>query len=138
MKHQKAETRTWPTKYRGLVLICSSQIAYTETDLLDLCGEKQYARIVQILGWKWRNVVNYGEAIAVGRLSSCYAGYLEPSRKDFIEQVSAWEKRTFVLYGASLYLHNYTDVTPIEPFFWKGQQGWKKLSTEEKQKIKLL
>lgn len=138
MKHGKTETRTWATDYRGLVLICSSFAPYSDRELIALCGHEQYARILQLLGPKWFNAVKRGSAIAVGRLASCYSLYLQPQRKDYEEQKAAAEQQTFVKYNPALYSHNYTDVTAIETFPWRGQLGWKKLTPEEKAKIKIL
>jgi hypothetical protein len=138
MKHGKVETRSWATNYRGLVLICSSAIPFSDRELIALCGNEQYARILQLLGPKWFNSVKRGSAIAVGRLSSCYSLFLQPDRKDFEEQKKAAEDQTFIKYNPELFTHHYTDVTPIQPFPWRGQLGWKTLTPEEKAKIKIL
>lgn len=138
MKHGKKETRTWSTDYRGLVLICSSVVPYSDRELIALCGPEQYARILQVLGPKWFNAVKRGSAIAVGRLRSCWSMYLQPTRKDYEEQVKATEDQTFVKYNPDLWMHVYSDVTPIEPFPWRGQLGWKTLTPEDKAKIKIL
>lgn len=138
MKHGKQETRTWSTNYRGLVLICASFAPFSDRELIELCGPEQYARILQLLGPKWFNVVKRGSAIAIGRLASVYSNYLQPTRKDYEEQVKAVENKTFIKYNPELYGHNYVDVTPIEPFVWKGSLGWRTLTHEDKKKIKLL
>jgi hypothetical protein len=113
-------------------------VPYGDRELIELCGPEQLARIVQTLGKKWTHSVKRGSAIAVGRLASCYAGYLDPERRDFLEQVKAWEDQSFIEYNRNLFLHNYTDITPIETFPWRGQLGWKTLTPEEKAKIKIL
>jgi hypothetical protein len=114
-------------------------VPYGDRELIDLCGPEQLARIVQTLGKKWTHSVKRGSAIAVGRLASCYSLYcLQPDRKDFEEQKKAVEDETFIKYNPELFEHNYTDITPIETFPWRGQLGWKTLTPEEKAKIKIL
>jgi hypothetical protein len=135
MKHGKQETRKQATKWRGLVLICASQKWYTDDELAGLCGETQLMRVLQIVSPNWRNVVECGKAIAIGRLTDCRR---EAAFARIDEQRHAWEDNTFIKYNPSLYLHIYEGVTPIEPFPWKGLQGWKTLTAEEKSKIKIL
>lgn len=130
MKHGKTETRTWATDWRGLVLICSSAIPYSDRELIALCGPEQYARILQLLGPKWFNVVKRGSAIAVGRLINCLPWH-EPSPLDLSTFISEDSLR-------GRFLHIYEDITPIVPFPWRGQLGWKTLTTEEKSRIKIL
>lgn len=128
MKYGKVETRTWATPYRGIVLICSSVVPYGDRELIDLCGPEQLARIIQVLGKKWTHSVKRGSAIAVGRLADCCAW--QPS--------SLLSHSTYVKHRPGLLFHIYEDVTPIETFPWRGQQGWKTLTPEEKAKIKIL
>lgn len=129
MKHGKAETRTWATKYRGLVLICASANPYSDRELIEICGPEQYARILQLLGPKWFNVVKRGSAIAVGRIVSCQIS--RGTDKEI-------EDLTFVNYNPTLFIHGYEDVTPIDPFPWRGSLGWKTLTPAEKNKIKFI
>lgn len=133
MKHGKVETRTWSTDWRGLVLICSSVVPFSDRELMEICGPKQFARISQVLGKKWFNSVKRGNAIAVGRLINCKSMFAHQETN----QTKA-EALTFVKYNPSLWLHIYEDVTAIEPFPWRGQLGWKTLTPEEKAKIKIL
>jgi hypothetical protein len=123
MKHGKQETRTWATEFRGLVLICASVQPYGDRELVEICGPEQHARILQILGPKWFNQVKRGSAIAVGRINGC----VEMWRSD--------EGVTFVKYKPGLYVHRYEDITPIQPFPWRGQLGWKTLTQEERERI---
>ena len=138
MLHGKQETRTWPTKYRGLVLIVASALPYADREILEISGPEQYARILQTLGNKWFNQVKRQSAIAVGRLVSCYSGYLQPTLEDFEEQVKAFENQTFVKHNGRLFTHHYADVTAIKPFPWRGTQGWRTLSEDQKKQIQLL
>lgn len=134
MLHGKQETRTWATNFRGLVLICSSAQPYADRELIAICGDEQYARILQLLGPKWYNVAKRGNAIAVGRLTEC----LPMNDQAPADTVEAMEAATFVKNKPGLYIHFYEDVTPIQTFPWRGSLGWKTLTPEEKQKIKLL
>lgn len=138
MKHGKTETRTWGTDYRGLVLICSSVNPYSDRELIAMCGPEQYARILQLLGPKWFNVVKRGSAIAVGTLVSSSKFFINPASQDYEEQARKIENQTFVKYSSAQHFHKYKDVTPIQPFPWRGMLGWQKVTDEDKAKIKIL
>lgn len=66
MLHGKIETRTWPTKYRGLVLICAGKTPYSTVQVLNISG---YMRR------EIYDTVNYftplAQAIAIGKLIDC-------------------------------------------------------------------
>lgn len=118
----KIETRTWNTNYRGLVLICASQKAYSEADIIGISGELQTQRILTTLNSlaiKERN----GHAIAIGNLIDC-----RPMRKDD-------EDKCFVKYNPNLFCHIYENVKPIEPIPYKGSQGWGKLPIDVLKKL---
>lgn len=123
MLHGKIETRTWKTNYRGLVLICCSKKSYNCGQVINISGEKQYARIVETLGTNYNQTQTEGNAIAIGRLVFCRM------------MQACDENVTFVSSGGFLCCHVYEDVTPIEPFPWKGKQGWSTVSDEVKNKI---
>lgn len=108
----KIETRSWATNYRGKVLICATRRAFTLTDLSAIAGAQQLSRIRQRVP-----ETDYlrSKAIAVATLSDC-----RPMTK-------ADEDLCFVKFKEGLYCHIYTDVQPIEPFFWTGVQGWSKV-----------
>lgn len=123
MLHGKAETRTWPTKYRGLVLITASKIPYSDNKIIEISGIRQFNRIrLNLKGSHLR----YGYAIAVGRLVDCRPMQVED------------EYKCFVQYQKGLYMHVYEDVKPIVPIQIKGAQGWRKLSKEFIDKIEYL
>lgn len=127
MLHGKVETRTWPTQYRGLVLICASAQPYGWRVVESMCGTKQFLRIrllLQTIGIDLS--VTYGKAIAVGRLVDCWK--MNPED----------ENKAFVGYQSHLYCHVYGDVKPIKPFAWKGAQKWKKVDQETIDKIEYL
>lgn len=124
MLHGKIETRTWNTKYRGLVLICASKAPYSESQLMDL-SDWQCVRITKALkGTDYYKSYPLGKAIAIGRLVDC-----RPMKKED-------EEKCYVKYRSDLYCHIYEDVKAIAPFEWKGSQGWKKLEQETINKIK--
>jgi len=112
----KAETRTRPTKYRGPVLICTSQKPYPWHIVQDISGPVQFQRITDMM-----SSVHFqptGHAIAVGDLVDC-----RPTKKSD-------EDKCFVGGHTYLYVHVYENVRPIKPFPWKGKQGWKKVPQE--------
>lgn len=121
----KIETRTWATKYRGLVLITASKTFYSEAQIMRISGERQTQHAFTAL-LKAGIKEPLGMAIAVGRLVDC-----RPMRKED-------EDKCFVQYHPDLFCHVYEDVRPIEPIPIKGAQGWRKLSPEFISQIKYL
>jgi hypothetical protein len=130
MLHGKIETRSWPTKYRGLVLICASKKRYSPDSLYGISNYAQRSKMAWILGkvgsfaFVYDNMFNLGHAIAIGRLIA--------------SRPMTWEdkEKAFVKYRADLWCHVYEDVTLIEPFPWKGKQGWSNVSQEIINQIK--
>jgi len=125
MLHGKIETRTWKTNYRGLVLICASKIRYGKETLFKIAGNRQVFRMLETLDSTPYQNFN-GKAIAIGRLIDCRP------------MTESDEDKCFVKYNPDLYCHVYEDVRAIEPFDWKGSQGWSKVTEEYKQKIKIV
>lgn len=112
----KIETRTWNTKYRGLVLICASKSSYNESQVMALSGEVYTQKaFVDLLQRGIKEEV--GKAIAVGRLINS-----RPMKKEDAE-------KCYVKYRSDLFCHIYEDVKAIRPFDWKGCQGWKKVDS---------
>ena len=128
MLHGKIETRTWPTKYRGLVLICASKAPYPSNTVKSISGIHQFGRIIETLHGDTMNTKypRSGVAFAIGYLMDC-----RPMQKSD-------ENHCYVEYYPDLFCHIYRDVKPIEEFAWKGSQGWRKLTEEEIKKIKIL
>lgn len=124
MLYGKVETRTWSTKYRGKVLICASKTAYDWKTAKSIMGVVQALRFLEnhIAGAYNHN----GMAIAVGDLVDC-----RPMKFDD-------EDQCYVMHREGLFCHVYENVRPIEPFYWKGSQGWKKLSENDILKIKYI
>lgn len=110
--HNKIETRTWRTRYRGKVLMCAGKIGYHVDTIMELSGEKQYERIMERVIDK---PMIFGQAFAVGDLIDCRR--MTPADEDLC----------FVAYNPDLYCHVYSNVRAIEPFDWKGMQGLTKV-----------
>lgn len=125
MLHGKIETRTWPTKYRGWVLICASKKPYNHKQILSISG-LQTRRIRETLPMLYDLYLNdhLGKAIAIGYLTGCRPMI----KKD--------EDRCFVQYHSDLWCHVYESVIPLrEPMPWKGSQGWRDVPLEFKNTI---
>jgi hypothetical protein len=67
----------------------------------------------------------HGYAIAVGKLVG--SRIMQPEDED----------KCFVQYNGKRWCHIYKDVMPIEPFPWKGSQGWGKVDYDIRKQIKL-
>jgi hypothetical protein len=131
----KVETRSWNTNYRGLVLICSSKKVYSNDEVTKISGiplrDEMYVELSNFYKHSnYRNHSNYeyhgGIALAVARLVDCRPMKIED------------EEKTFVKFNPNLYCHFYEDVKQIEPFYWKGCQGWKEVSNDVKSSIVFL
>lgn len=118
MLHGKIETRTWNTHYRGYVLICATKVPYNDDQLRFISGNHT-TRINKLIG----DNIPLGMAIAVGQIVDCRP------------MVPEDEAKCFVKYYPGLYCHIYDRVLPIEPFTWKGNQGWKLLGQDVKSQI---
>lgn len=124
MLYGKIETRTWPTKYRGWVLMCASKQPYFTDQLKRISGVDQMWRMGYYLP---ENPSHYeGNAFAIGYLVDC-----RPMQKED-------ENNCFVQYYPDLFCHVYENVYPINLIPWKGSQGWKKVDEATKKLIKYL
>lgn len=104
MLHNKIETRTWATKYRGLVLICASKAKYKISQVMSIAGIEQLQRINGIMMEYSTDYSVDGMAIAIGRLVDC-----RPMQR-------ADEDKCFVQYNPILHCHIYEEVRAIESF----------------------
>jgi hypothetical protein len=134
----KQETRVWDTKYRGLTLILAGLLPYPLYELDQLCGPHNVNEMfavfndinISCIGGNWE--LPRGVAIGIGRLVAVIpATDFNGLRKNF-------EDQTYVLWKDKLFMHVYHDVTPIEHIKWKGHQGWRVLTNEQKYLIKPL
>lgn len=122
MLYGKIETRTWDTKYRGLVLICTSKKGYDVEDLEEISGYRLFSNMTS----KTKHDLAYdlfGYAIAVGELID--------SRPMTVTD----QEQAFVLYDPMLWCHVYKNVRGIKPFPWKGSMGWRNVSPEIESQI---
>ncbi len=137
----KIETRTWNTKYRGLVLICASQKAYGIDSVLNISGEKQLCRIINMASELSKGYSKYGHAIAVGRLVNCRPMKKEDEDRCFVEYREPWivtSAKTGKQRLVKLYCHEYENVRAIELIPFKGAQGWSEVCPGLVNKIKYL
>ena len=109
--HGKIETRVWPTKYRGWVLICAGMAKYQPHQIQAISGHVQYHRIKEI---SESNILPLGLAIGIGYLSDCRLMQPEDADACFVGYTPA-EPR---------YCHVYEGVREIKHLPWKGKQGW--------------
>ena len=117
----KIETRTWPTNYRGWVLICSSKKAYNLDVIDDISGNEGLVRIVDIIASTGRLTQKTGYALSIGYLVDCR------------EMLPEDEEKCFVKYRPGLFCHVYEDVQALKnPIPWKGMLGWKNVPNEFK------
>ena len=127
MPHGKIETRTWSTSYRGWVLMCASKQPYKWHEVDMISGDEMADTIFGMMGSSTYQPIT-GHALAIGWLDDC-----RPMTR-------ADEGKTFVQYRVPaqkpLFCHIYRDVREIEPFPWKGTQGWKEVSQDVKDTIR--
>lgn len=150
MLHGKIETRLWPTKYRGLVLICASKESYYDNQVEAITGDGYLFKFMQFVkrseNW-WQRRVDFekGKAIAIGRLVDCRP--MTPAdeklclvkyKKPWVETKCRGKHKQFKMVERQLWCHVYSEVYPIRPFDWKGTQGWKKLTENDKLSIDLI
>lgn len=134
----KIETRTWNTNYRGLVLICTSQEAYSWDKVKAISGDEQFDRILGSAALFDDQPGGY--AIAVGKLVDSRLMTKHDESKCFVEYREPWEvinkkgKRVI----KKLYCHVYEDVLRIKPIPWKGSQGWKDVPDEIMKQIEFI
>lgn len=114
MEYGKIETRSRGTNVRGMVMLASCKVAYSDKQIMSIAGPSQYARITGIKGiakdiHKFRE---NGKALSIGFLSN--------SRQMKLVD----EDRCFVEYHPDLHCWELDTVRSIEPFDYKGKQGW--------------
>lgn len=147
MLHEKQETRTWHAKYRGLVLITAGLGVYTSKEIEDMCGDHNTNRIIERLfdipvkgkpfSWPFNfqgcSATPTGHSVAIGRLQTSISA--KEYHTDLLKK--HFEDETYVLWKSGLFIHIYSEVIPVVQIPWKGHQGWRILTPEQKQLIKL-
>lgn len=152
MLHGKIETRVWDTKYRGYVLICASKSGSNYESVFNI-SKLQTGNIQDKLyplfhlqdpwGHMMKELPN-GKAIAIGKLVDCRPMTKADEEACYVEYQEPWiePKKTkgpvSSLIEKRLWCHVYEDVHAIEPFDWKGKQGWSTLTWEDRKKIIIL
>ena len=142
MLRDKIETRTWPTKYRGWVLICCSKMEYSRDQLMEIAGLKLFGRIVFDNGNVLNNKFHLGQAIAIGKLVDCRPMTKADEDACFVKYKEPWTATKTLVSGnikktpKQLWCHIYEEVMPIDPFHFTGGQGWKNLTDKEIKSIK--
>lgn len=136
MLYGKAETRIWPTEYRGLVLICSSQKGYNDLQLSTISGGIQVRRMREKLAEKRFPVLD-GHALAIGRLHTCKPMGSYAPKQDAAD-VEKIENLTFCRFFWDLFVFEFKDIRPIKPIPWKGSQKWRTIDQDTKKLITLL
>lgn len=132
MLHGKAETRTLNTQYRGWVLICAGKEPYDLKTLREISGDWQIQRMIT----KLNSVFPLGGLITAHAIG---VGYLSDTKYMWqYQHKEEVEDKTFVKYHETLHVHEYINVQPIEPFHYRGTQGWTVLTDEIKDKIILI
>jgi len=118
MFYGKIETRTRTTNYRGPVLICAGKQTYSTVQLIAMCGT-QFERTNGIFQAKKKQILSdCGHAIAVAELVGCRQMTPEDAEKCFVD------------YKPWLYCWIFEKPRRIQPFPFKGVQGWKTLSPD--------
>lgn len=127
MLHGKIETRRRSTNVRGKVLICACKKEYGYKTVDAISGQQTRYRIYEVLNTE-PSCFNLpkGQAIAIADLVDC-----RPMTKED-------EDICFVEYRPGLYCWVFENVQAIEPFPFKGKQGWSILDEESAAKIKVL
>lgn len=143
MLRGKVETRTWPAKYRGWVLICCSKQAYSANKLIEIAGKRQFNRILSINPSCLNYKPELGMAIAIARLVDCRPMTMQDENDCFVEYKEPWIENKKLVSGKSkekkkqLWCHIYENVMPINPFPFKGNLKWKELSGDDIKNINL-
>lgn len=127
--HNKQETRNRDTKVRGLVAIHAAKIPYDNTKLRQLCNPLLLKIIDKLVPYR---LTNRSKIIAIGYLVGTKFMGDHPNFESEIEH------KCYVNYNPNLWIWEFEDMTPIEPIYMKGKQGWSILSSEIKQRIKPL
>jgi hypothetical protein len=136
MLHGKVETRTWHTKYLGMVLLHAARMPYRDEEILDLCTTTQIQKMVSLGVLRFieatdkvqvtrGKTVQPGHAFAVADLVDC-----RPMQRTD-------EENCFVEFRRDLFCHIYENIRPIVPFGIKGRQGFVALRPQQKELIRL-
>ena len=163
MLHGKIETRTYPTKVRGKVLICACKKSYIDNEVLSISGQRQMVRLTQLFNIKGLcslepynyNFLPCGQVIAIGDLVDCRPMTKADEDKCFVQYREPWYEYVWnnklnveLPIEKQLYCWVFENIKPIESFEMQiktksgkivsGKQGWHICDEETINKIKLL
>jgi hypothetical protein len=128
MEYGKIETRNRPTNVRGMVMLASCKEPYSDHRVMSIAGRDQYARIIGVKGL----ATDIGKFRQTGKALSI--GFLSYSRKMKLED----EDKCFVEYYPDLYCWEFDTVRSIEPFDYKGKQGWTLLDIVNTEHVEII
>jgi len=144
MLHGKIETRTYPTKVRGNVLICATKEPYDFEKVISISGYQTHDKIKEVFGHTKHTMLSQlflpnGCPIAIGNLIDCRPMTKQDEDKCFVRFREPWVELTQTkTLHKRLYCWIFADVQKVEPFEIKGKQGWAILDEETKAKIKII
>ena len=125
VNHNKIETRTYKSTYRGLVLIHASGQPYTETQVGNISGIFQFGRIYDAVKSHFSKLPK-GVALAMAELYDC--------RNMRADQ----ENETFVKYAAGRNCWYFANMRKVEPFPFKNSLGMPVLTEDIIKQIKFI
>lgn len=111
------ETRHWPTKYKGDLLICAAKGGLTKAQMKEIMGKKGF---FETFGLDL-SILNFGKAVCVVSLVACEK--IDEDLIKVVERLPADEKH-FGDYTPGRYAWITRDFSRIEPFEVKGRQGF--------------
>jgi len=125
-------------------LICAAQKPYKRKKVQEISGDVQCARggeVLNILGGvKFEDILPNGFAIAIANLVDCRPMTKQDEDKCFVAFKEPWvhiSPKTGKKTIKRLWCWVFEDVQPIEPFHYKGKQGWAILTPDIIEKIKI-
>lgn len=142
MLYGKQETRKWDTNVRGIVLITSSKQTYSIEELKETSGDLQMQRM--IIFKDDPNFDKKGYAIGVGILTGSRHMTADDENDTFVQYKEPWIEYHNSKYKKGkpvekrLWVHEYPNIYPIEPFEFTGNQRWTNLDHETIKKVTVL
>jgi hypothetical protein len=144
----KIETRTWDIKYRGWMLICTSKQSYNLDVVRKISGNDLFVKICNVINNdpdKYSTLDLDGYAIGIGRLVDSRKMTLTDEEKCFVKYRPPWnEEKINKKTGKSkvvekcLWCHIYENVHPVKPFPWKGSQGIRQVTPDQRKLIEII
>jgi len=109
------ETRHWPWKYRGELLICAAKGGLSKIELLDLLNFKPFRNV---LGENPK--LNFGNAVAIVNVTDCI-----PTEKMEFDSIKPVYEQDFGDYTYGRFAIRLENIRRIKnPFPVKGAQGF--------------